>query len=155
MLELLTAPKTMRAAHVTGRWQVVRMCLDMAAQEWLNIGVLFRSSDGQRHWQLIKSMDGLRCLYDEDAVNNARFLLDQVSFAIEEDEIIPAAWNISLGPAQFVRGITAGEIVRSLFSRVVPLGKYQLSQDDKIDNEDIATPRRAFALPCATCFACT
>ncbi len=72
MFELFNAPSTQQTS---GRWQLVRLCLDRATQEWLNVGVLLRTSDGKRHVRLLKNTHGLACLYDEDAAQNAQFLL--------------------------------------------------------------------------------
>lgn len=119
---------------VTGKWCVVRACMDMAAQEWLNVGVVFRQSDGSHHVRLINNMDGLRCLYDADTAENLRFLLDQAEHALEIQAPLPDGWNIALGPERFVQGASAQAVLSDLFTRLVPLGKHQLA--DRADRED-------------------
>ena len=125
-LELLASRQQQLADSITGHWQVVRMCVDQPTQEWLNVGIFFRASDGQTHWQLLENFNGMRCLYDEDAADNARFLLEQAEYAFETGQALPDGWHLTLGPAKFVRGLsTADEVVASLFNRMVPLGRHQ------------------------------
>lgn len=109
--------------------------MDLAAQEWLNVGIVFRDATENSHFRFISDLSGLRCLYDADAAESARFLLDQVEHALEERLVIPSGWNISLGPEKFVRGASAQSIVDSLFVRMVPLGRHQQGPD-RIDRED-------------------
>lgn len=135
MLSLLLNQHTIPTQNITGHWQVVRVCVDLAAQEWLNVGVVFRDAQGERHFRLISNLAGIRNLYDDDAAESVRFLLDQAEFALEEDAPIPAGWNVSLGPAKFVRGSSIQSIVDNLFERMVPLGKHQL-EINRVDRED-------------------
>lgn len=136
MIELLAASRAVHGPHITGHWQVVRMCLDSAAQEWLNVGIVFREQDGRAHWKLLKNLSGVRCLYDEDAADTVRFILDQAAYAFEVGAPIPAGWNVTLGPERFVRGRSADEILGGLFGRVVSLGRHQTDQADRVDRED-------------------
>lgn len=136
-LELLASRQQQLADSTTGHWQVVRMCVDQPTQEWLNVGIFFRASDGQTHWQLLENFNGMRCLYDEDAADNARFLLEQAEYAFETGQALPDGWHLTLGPTKFVRGLsTADEVVASLFNRMVPLGQHQKGTAGRIDRED-------------------
>lgn len=131
--QLLNRP-TAAEPRTTGYWRVVRLCVDLAAQEWMNVGIAFQESGGARHFRLINNLAGIRCLYDEDAVEAARFLLDQAECALEADARIPQGWNISLGPDKFVQGASASAIVDNLFARMVPMGRHQLVE--RADRED-------------------
>lgn len=136
MLELFATRDAAQAHQVTGHWRTVRMCLDLAAQEWLNIGIVLRTSSGETQHRMLSSFAGLRCIYDADAVDTAQFLVDQVEHAIEAEVPIPAGWNITLGPEKFIRGNTADSILTGLFTRLVPLGRHQLDPAVRIDRED-------------------
>lgn len=136
MLELFATQHAAQAHQVTGHWRSVRMCLDLAAQEWLNVGIVLRTTAGDTHYKLVANFAGLRCVYDDDAVDAARFLIDQVEHAIEADSLIPPGWNIRLGPEKFIRGSSAESIVSGLFFRLVPLGRHQLDPAGRIDRED-------------------
>ncbi|RRD43516.1 hypothetical protein EII18_02935 [Comamonadaceae bacterium OH3737_COT-264] len=134
MIELFSSPQP--HAQTTGHWQTLRLCLDRAAQEWLNVGVLLRTHGGQTHMKLLESVDGLRCLYDEDAANNALFLLEQAESALAEGQDIPKGWNIELGPPKFIRGAKEQTILDSLFDRLVTLGRHQIDSADRLDREN-------------------
>lgn len=112
------------------------MCLDLSAQEWLNIGVVLYPTEGDSpKIRLLQNFAGLKCLYDADAADNARFLADQIEFAICEARRIPADWNIQLSQATFIRGNSNQQIVDNLFDRVVPLGRHERGTD-RPDRED-------------------
>ena len=136
MLELFATRKPDQANQVTGHWRLVRICLDLAAQEWLNVGIVLRTSDGETSSRMLTNFAGFRCIYDDDAADAARFLLDQAEFAIEAGKPLPTGWNVSLGPEKFVRGNTTDSILTGLFSRLVPLGRHQLDATTRIDRED-------------------
>lgn len=131
--QLLNRP-TPAAQQTAGYWRTVRLCVDLAAQEWLNVGVTFQGMDGSRQSRLIHNLAGIRCLYDADTVESARFLLDQAESALENAARIPDGWNIALGPEKFVQGTSANAIVESLFHRMVPLARHQ--QADRTDHEE-------------------
>lgn len=136
MLELFATRKPAQANQVTGHWRAVRICLDLATQEWLNVGVVLRTPGGETHHRLLTNFAGFRCIYDDDAADAARFLLDQAEFAIEAEKPFPTGWNVSFGPEKFVRGNTIDSILTGLFSRLVPLGRHQLDPTARIDRED-------------------
>lgn len=121
-------------AVVKGRWCLVRACVDMAAQEWLNVGVIFYEDNGVTHTKFITNLSGIQCIYDEDAADSLRFLLDQAEYAIETNTRIPDGWNVALSQERFVQGSSVQSIVDDLFMRLVPLGKHQLA--DRTDREE-------------------
>lgn len=131
MFNLISATQPIRAKlTASGKWCAIRMCLDLSAQEWLNIGVVLYSDDGDAPTiRLLQNFSGLKCLYDTDAADNARFLADQIEFALYEGEHLPADWNIQLSPATFVRGSSKQQIVNDLFDRIVPLGRHERGTD--------------------------
>lgn len=137
MFDLISATQpAQRKLAASGKWCAVRMCLDLSAQEWLNIGVVLYSNDGEAPTiRLLQNFAGLKCLYDADAADNARFLADQIEFALLEDKRIPAHWNIQLSPAMFIRGTSKLQMVDDLFERIVPLGKHERGAD-RPDRED-------------------
>lgn len=112
----------------------MRLCLDTAAQEWLNVGIVLDGEDGQRHYHLLDNLAGLRCLYDADAVESARFLLDQAEHLLETRKAIPNGWNVALSTPKFVRMGTAQTTATDLFYRMVPMARHQLAPRE--DRED-------------------
>lgn len=134
MFSQLFNQKPISAAPVAGHWRLVQLCVDQATQEWLNVGIAFYGVDGERGFRLISNLSGIRCLYDADAADSARFALDQAEYALEEAILIPIGWNIALGPEKFVQGVSINAILDGLFSRLVPLGRHQTP--DRADSED-------------------
>lgn len=122
------------APKACGHWSVLRLCVDLATQEWLNVGVVIDSDDGSRHYRLLNNLAGLRCLYNDDAVESARFLLDQAEHMLETGEPIPNGWHIALSTPKYVQGTGAQAMVDKLFVRMVPMGLHQLAQRE--DRED-------------------
>lgn len=112
------------------------MCLDLSTQEWLNIGVALYSDDRATPIiRMLRNFSGLKCLYDADASDNARFIAEQIEFALLEGRNPPAGWNIKLSAPQFIRGSNEQGIVDELFERIVPLGKHERGAD-RPDRED-------------------
>lgn len=136
MLDLLTRSANNTIRQTTGQWCTVRMCLDLAADEWLNVGILFVGSAGEKCYKLIENFTGFGCIYDEDATSAARFLVDQAEFALETGAPIPKGWNIDLGTMRFARGSAPQAIVDDLFNRLVPLAKHQQDNANRVDRED-------------------
>lgn len=118
-----------------GYWSVLRLCVDLATQEWLNVGVVLDAENGgARQYRLLSNLSGLRCLYNDDAVESARFLLDQAEHMLETGAPIPHGWHIALSPPKFAQGPDAQTMVDKLFARMVPMGLHQLAQRE--DRED-------------------
>ncbi|MGP1684463.1 MAG: hypothetical protein ACTS8S_19260, partial [Giesbergeria sp.] len=63
--QLFDAPAI--ASTACGHWSVVRLCVDLATQEWINVGVVLDSDPGARHYRLVQNLAGLRCFYNDDA----------------------------------------------------------------------------------------
>jgi len=114
------------------------MCLDMATDEWLNVGILFVGSNGTKCYRLLENFSGIVCLYDEDAASSARFLIDQAEHALETGGTLQKGWNIELGALKFARGTSPQAIVDSLFNRLVPLARHQQDSAQRLDREDHA-----------------
>lgn len=112
------------------------MCLDLSAQEWLNIGVvLYPTEGGAPTIRLLQNFAGLKCLYDSDAADNARFLADQIEFALYEGQRLPADWNIQLSQAMFIRGNNNRQIVdRIAWCRLASMNVAQIDLIEKIIN---------------------
>lgn len=138
MFDLLASPTHTPARSTTGHWCMVRMCLDIATEEWLNVGILFVGSDGAKCYRLLENFSGVTCLYDEDAASAARFLLDQTAHALETGSSIPKGWNVELGALKFARGTSPEAIVNSLFARLVPLARHEQDSANRLDREDHA-----------------
>lgn len=137
MFNLISATRPIRPnLTASGKWCAIRMCLDLSAQEWLNIGVvLYPNGDDAPTIRLLQNFAGLKCIYDTDAADNARFLADQIEFALHEGKKLPKDWNIQLSPAMFIRGSSKQQMVDDLFDRIVPLGKHERGVD-RPDRED-------------------
>ncbi len=135
-LERLLQTKARAPSSVEGRWQVVRLCLDPATGEQLNVGVRFvDEASGESTQRLLHNVAGLRCLYNDDMAEDAAFLIDQAEQALEQGIMLPADWNISLGQPLFVRGSSAQSIIDELFARMVPLGARE-NAESRLDSDD-------------------
>lgn len=138
MLDLLASTTQTPARSTTGHWCAVRMCLDMATDEWLNVGILFVGNNGTKCYRMLENFSGFVCLYDEDAASSARFLIDQATHALETGGTIPKGWNVELGALKFARGTSPEAIIDSLFARLVPLARHEQDSAHRLDREDHA-----------------
>lgn len=134
-LELIA--KGSAPAGVSGQWRVLRMMLDRAAGEQVNVGVLFQPDGGERPvWRLLRSVGGMRCLYGPDGAASASFAIDQAGALLAQDGRLPDGWTISAGKLLHARGATAVEVVDTLFARVVPLARHEKPDAERLDNDD-------------------
>lgn len=125
-----------RAAGVTGSWRALRMQLDPATGETVNVGVWFQPDGAAPVWRLLVNVAGLRCLYGADGAANAAFAIDQARTALARDATLPAGWTIALGAPRHARGENAAAVLDTLFQRVVPLGRHELQDEDRLDADD-------------------
>lgn len=134
-LELLA--KDDAPAGVSGRWCALRMSLDRATGEQVNVGVLFQP-DGNRMpvWRLLRSVGGLRCLYGPDGAASASFAIDQAGALLARDGRLPDGWTISAGKPLHAHGATDIEVVDTLFARVVPLARHEKPDAERLDGDD-------------------
>lgn len=134
-LQTLLTPK---ASHtgVSGMWQLVRLSLDPATGEQLNVGVTFTDREsGEITTRMLANVAALRCLYNDDLAEDAAFLIDQAEHAIEQGVDLPVNWNVSLSLPLFVRGSSAKSVVDDLFTRLVPLGAKETTPE-RLDTDD-------------------
>lgn len=132
LTQLFSAPPAPPKA--CGQWSVLRLCVDLATQEWLNVGIVLDGDNGTRQYRLLTHLAGLRCLYNDDAVESARFLLDQAEHMLETGAPIPHGWHIATSAPKYIQGTDEQAMVDTLFARMVPMGMHQLPQRE--DRED-------------------
>lgn len=125
------------APVISGRWAALRLHLDRATGEAVNVGVLFRpNSSGPAQFRLLGNVSGLRCMYGPDGAASAAFAIDQAAALLVRGEPLPANWNISLGPELHASGTDATSIVTKLYQRVVPLARHEPEADERLDTDD-------------------
>lgn len=108
---------------VEGHWQVIRMCFDRDAGEWLNVGVLFRDASGQASYKLLGDFSKLQLLYDGAIDEIAlRVILDDIATAIDSGGAAEGAL-IKQSEPLYASGDTAQQIVDEFYSDVVTLGR--------------------------------
>lgn len=134
LTKLLTKP--VAQGVVEGVWQVAQLQIDPATGERLNVGVVFvEKLNGNATVRFLRSVAGIRCLYNDDMADDASFLIDQAEQAFEQGIQLPVGWNIQLSRPLVARGENAQAVVNRLFARMVPLGlKEQL--EDRLDTDD-------------------
>jgi hypothetical protein len=132
--QLLDQPTA--TAKTQGMWQLARLCLDSAVGEQINVGVVFTADGEERpECRFVSDLSGLRCLYNDDVVNDAAFLIDQAEQALEQLGKLPQGWNVSLTRPLFVRGDSSASIIGDLYQRLVPLGMREASPE-RLDSDD-------------------
>lgn len=125
-----------RNRQVEGHWRTVRLCLDRASDEVLNIGVVFvERHSGASFYRLAKNLTGIRCLYGENMVDDAAFLIHQAEAALEAGTGFPDRWNVTFGPDRFIRGESPEVIVDAMYQRVVSLSLHERSQE-RLDTDE-------------------
>lgn len=134
MLDFDTEVAPIRRQSSEGWWQLARLCLDQAADEWVNVGIVFTGTGGRTACRFLTNLSGIKCHYNEDAVEDARFLIEQAREALEDGISLPGAWSMRLSERKFVRGIDSTSIVENLFKRLVPLAKHESSLE-RLDTE--------------------
>lgn len=108
---------------VQGHWQVIRMCFDQDAGEWLNIGVLFRGSSGQASYRLLDDFGKLQLLYDGAIDETAlRLILDDIAATIENGGAVEGALIKQSDPL-YASGDSAQQIADDFYIDMVTLGR--------------------------------
>ena len=114
--------------QVTGQWQAIRLCPDIAADEWLNVGVFFQASTGSRYVKMLDNFERLQCLYDKELSEHDLYVM----FEHMEETLTRygvEALNNSFAPHSHVNNLlyAAGDSVESIldgfYKTVVTLGK--------------------------------
>lgn len=121
---------------VVGHWCALRLQLDRATGEQVNIGVIFTPQGGAPSWRVLKSVGGLRCMYGAEGAANALFAIDQASSHLAQYGELPTDWCISASPALHASGESTSAVVAALFERVVPLARHELSDENRLDGDD-------------------
>lgn len=126
--------------QVRGRWSNIRWLPNASTGEVLNLGVYFEDSSGTRFVRTIEHFERLTCLYDKALASDAKFLSTVVSEALYAGRDIPVS-GVFLSDAKFAGGASAQEIVATLFSATVPLGRPKRLPKEKpkkgLDTPDI------------------
>lgn len=134
-LERMALPPS--APVVSGRWAALRLQLDRATGEHVNVGVVFRPDGGEpARFRLLGNVSGLRCMYGPDGAASAAFAIDQAAALMTQGREFPLGWNISLGPELHASGASTAAVVAELYQRVVPLARHEPGEDDRLDADD-------------------
>lgn len=141
MSALLQELQKSRVAHQTeGEWFAMRWQPDIATDEILNVGVVFRERDSGR--VTIKTLDywdRLDCLFGDVAREQLEFLLEIESSQIRYGLQVPSSANMKFSQPRLARGESAGEIIDRLYDRVVTLGRKRKAQRDEPRFQGIST----------------
>lgn len=115
-----------------GEWFKISLMPDLAAGEVFNVGVAFRSTSGELHAKWLDDFSRLRCLYGDDIEEETRFLLALAANAAENGKDRPSP-NIRYSDPQYATGESIEEILDSLFSMTVSLGRPHRQRYDRDD----------------------
>lgn len=136
-LERMAQAHSPAAPAVVGRWAAVRLHLDRATGETLNVGVLFQPDGGApAQYKLLGNVSGLRCVYGPDGAASAAFAIDQAAALLSQGKPFPPGWAVSLGPELHASGASVTAVVAGLYQRVVPLARHEPDDDDRLDTDD-------------------
>lgn len=134
-LERMAQPPS--APVISGRWAALRLQLDRATGELVNVGVLFRPEGGaSARFKLLGNVAGLRSMYGPDGAASAAFAIDQAAALLAQGMALPAGWSISAGPELHASGASTAAVVADLYQRVVPLARHEPGEDDRLDSDD-------------------
>lgn len=122
------------AENVQGSWFTARWQPDLAAGEFLNIGVGFVSSDGEFSLRLLQDFDRLHCLYDSKNIEfHADLACRVVAELLYKDPTRRGQLTagISIQDKGFAQGSDIDSIVDRLFDDVVTLGRPSIEVERK------------------------
>lgn len=122
--KLAQALGLLEPAHMQlGSWRSIQLCLDKAAGELINIGVLLEV-DGEKNWRLLEDTQGIKAIYGAAGESNVKFLLRQVEEILKNDQSFPLNWNVRLGPSLFANCHDIESLTQSLYKRVVSVSRF-------------------------------
>jgi len=141
MSALLQEIQSSRIARQTeGEWFALRWQPDIATEEILNVGVVFRDShSGQVKIKTLDYWERLDCLFGESARQQLEFLVkiesNQIRFGLQ----VPSSANMKFSEPRLARGESADEIVQRLYHRVVSLGRTRNVQREEPRFQGVST----------------
>jgi hypothetical protein len=122
-LTTMFAHMKMAPSPTDGKWHAIQLCPNPAADERINVGVVYISK-GRTHYRLVENMAGLKCLYGEEGLENAQFLLKLVQETLAAGELKSPAAQIQIGPASYAAGDKPESVVDRIFHEVVTVGRH-------------------------------
>lgn len=111
-----------QSALFEGHWFPIRFTPDLATGELFNVGVVFVTSNGDRHFKIIESARPFSCLYGNAGLENFTFLLQVLRQHLEKSEtMISPSPHIIMGRPAYASGDNPVEILAKLFDSMVTL----------------------------------
>ncbi len=123
--------------QVNGYWQRVYIEPNPITCERYNIGVILHGPSGIQG-RFISEKARLKCLFDEQAINNTLFAIKHIEQIIRKDanDIKPDAFGLSEKlPAS---GQSEAKILDELFEQAVPLGRPSKDNEETKDVETVS-----------------
>ena len=118
-------------APAEGTWRAIQFSPNPAADERLNIGVIFLDKGNKRYFRVLDSVLPIRCLYGSEAQDNFQFVLQLLRESLErEGDLVSPSPQIVLGPPSFAAGEAGQSIVDRLYPEVVTLARHRPVVDD-------------------------
>lgn len=116
------------APKIEGTWQRISIEPNPITGERYNIGVLF-TCQGQRYTQLIQDPYRLKCLFDQQTVNNILFSVKHIAELVNHQTLTPDEFLLS--DPMPASGGSVDEIIQRLYGQAVTLGRPARSQQDE------------------------
>ena len=109
-------------AMVRGTWQIIQWCPDLVTQEWLNIGVGFRSNDCQ-HFQYLDHLSKIECVYGKEVADHADAVI-KLTKQFFEKKFYTFSPQIKLVEIGVQKGESVQDNLKRSYKRVVTFGKH-------------------------------
>jgi hypothetical protein len=123
-LDTMFAEMKVTPAPSDGTWHAIQLCPNPAADERINVGVVYLAG-GRTHFRLLENMAGLKCLYGSKGLDNAQFLLSLVRDTLAAGELASPAPQILIGPAGHATGDQPDAVVDRIFQDIVTVGRHR------------------------------
>src|ERR1051325_7254539 len=135
-------------APIEGTWRSIQFSPNPAADERLNIGVIFFAKNNHRYYRILDSVLPIRCLYGTEGQDNFAFVLHLLHETLEKEDLASPSPQIVFGQPSFASGEEGQAIVDRLFLEVVTLARHRPIESDDESTSAVANSRlrrRVFA----------
>jgi len=134
-LETFFPREAVEALPAEGTWRAIQFSPNPAADERLNIGVIFLDKKNQCFFRVLDTAAPFRCLFGTEVQDNFYFVLQLLNESLTRKAFVSPSPQIAFGPPRFATGEAGQLVVDRLFPEVVTLARNRPIPDD-----DDATP---------------
>lgn len=131
-----------------GEWQTVRLCPDLSANEWLNIGVYFVTKAGTHHVKMLNYFERLKCLYD-NSIHEPEFVallesIEQILISEGHESLNKHFYPYAqIEDLRYAAGESVEAILEGFYDSTVTLGKPKKKSSQRFNWVSTPTLRTA------------